>query len=248
MIRIVQKTLPYDFRSRRPLPGIAPLDPAEWLLFDEAYNEQMALRDALLATRRDDVVAMAPEAHPAAEELLDQVLDFLRGHPTFSVHSDHVIRPDGTKVTIDLDDPMVTLGRLVQEDLCVMQKQGDEHVLTAAVLCFPSNWTLRQKFLKPMTGIHVPVAPYDENIAKRVQRLLDGIQAERPLWRFNVLWYHEPTLFNPRLEGEHEPVSEEKDAAYLRSERQVLMRLPESRAVVFSIHTYMIPGAVARAW
>uniref|UniRef100_UPI002E26F16C heme-dependent oxidative N-demethylase subunit alpha family protein n=1 Tax=Mesobaculum littorinae TaxID=2486419 RepID=UPI002E26F16C len=33
------------------------------------------------------------------------------------------------------------------------------------------------------------------------------------------------------------------EAPYLRSERQGLLRLPESRAVVFTIHTYMVRRA-----
>ena len=33
----------------RKLPGIQPLDPADWLLRDEAFNAQMAYRDQLLA-------------------------------------------------------------------------------------------------------------------------------------------------------------------------------------------------------
>ncbi len=56
--------------------------------------------------------------------------------------------------------------------------------------------------------------------------------------RANVLPYDHARLHNPRPEFErHRP---EGPARYLRVERQVLLRLPESRAVVFSIHTYLI--------
>lgn len=248
MTEIVQNSLPYDITKPRPLPGIAPLDPADWLIVDEAYAAQMAEREGLIKDQRDAVIAMDGAAAPAVGELLDMVLSQLRGMDRFTVATDHVIRPDGTRVEIDRDDPLATLGMLVQEDLCVMEKRGDEHVLTAAVLCFPSNWMLREKFLRPLVSIHIPVDAYDENIAKRVQRLFNGIQPGRPLWRFNVLWYGDAVLHKPFSESQRHSTVPREDASYLRSERQVLTRLPESQAVVFSIHTFMIPGATARSW
>ena len=248
MTAIVQNTLPYDISKPRPLPGIAPLDPADWLIVDEAYAAQMVERQRLLETDRDAVVVMDPAAAPAVAELFDKVLEFLRAQDDYRVADDHVIRPDDVRVAIDRDDPLGTLGLLVQEDFCVMEKRGDEHVLTAAVLCFPSYWMLREKFLRPLIGIHVPVDVYDDDVAKRVQRLFDGIRQERPLWRFNLLWYHTDKLHNPRSESEPSPRRVPEEADYLRSERQVLTRLPETRAVVFSIHTYMIPAETVRSW
>ncbi|MEO1734189.1 MAG: DUF3445 domain-containing protein, partial [Pseudomonadota bacterium] len=140
----------------------------------------------------------------------------------------------------DHTDPMATLARLVQEDLCILQKRGDEHVLTAAALCFPAGWTLAEKFLKPLVRIHVPIERYDANVAKRVQRLFDGVQAGRPLWRFNALWYDQPDLHQPRLERDKQDRPSSRTGRYLRSERQIVLRLPQSDAVVFSIHTYVL--------
>lgn len=102
---------------------------------------------------------------------------------------------------VDLSDdanPMHLLGRLLQNDFVLMEKRGAEHVLSAAVLCFPASWRLREKAGQPLTNIHVPVAEYDNDLARRVQRLFDGIQVGRPLWRFNQLWYDDPELFQPR--------------------------------------------------
>jgi hypothetical protein len=56
-----------------------------------------------------------------------------------------------------------------------MERRGDEHVLTAAVLCFPASWHLADKIGRPLTTIHVPVKVYDETLARRVQRLFDGV-------------------------------------------------------------------------
>jgi hypothetical protein len=234
----LQQSLPYDVEAKRPLPGIAPLDMAEWLLVDEAFSAQMAERARLLSERRDAVLALTDGAGPAMAELLQYVLDWLAENAVgYVISAKEVRRPDGVTVPIDRDDPMGTLGHLVQEDLCLLEKRGDEHVLSAAVLCFPASWRLADKIGRPLTGIHVPVREYDDGIARRVQRLFDGVQPGRPLWRFNALNYADAVLHQPRSRVQP---SETADLPYLRTERQCVLRLPETRACVFSIHSYVL--------
>ncbi len=235
MVAILQSSIPYDPSAIRALPGIQPADMAHWLHQDDAFAAQMAHRAALLENQRDDVLALAPEAKPAAQELLQLVL-----HQTYPDATDCALRPDGVHVPIDFANPLDTLCNLVQEDFCILQKHGDEHVLTGAILCFPASWRLREKFMRPLVGIHVPVDSYDDNIARRVQRLFDGIQPGRPLWRFNALWYDDPELHQPRSASDRREIRDHGRAPYLRSERQTLLRLPETRAAVFSIHTYVL--------
>lgn len=117
--------------------------------------------------------------------------------------------------------------------------EGDEHLLSGAALCFPAGWTLSEKFMRPMMRIHVPVVQYDEDVGKRVQRLLDGIQPGSPLWRANVHYYDDPALFAPQRENSPRTKREGR-GSYIRSERQCLLRLETTRAVVFSIHTFMV--------
>lgn len=221
------------------LPGMRPCGPEDWLRVDEAYAGQMAERDWLIATRAPLVHALLPEGRAAAAELLDRALDVLARRDGFAVRGAAVTRPDGVLVPVDRAYPLITLGRLVQEDLCLMEKQGEESVLTGAILCFPASWTLAQKIGRPMTGIHAPVAHYDADLARRVQRLFDMVRVGAPMERYNALVYDDPTLHQPRLETEQRP--RPVDRLFLRSERQVVMRLPVSGAVVFSIHTYIVP-------
>jgi len=233
---------PWATPATARLPGVQPLDRTRWLLVDEAYAGQMRLRDDLIANRRDDVAALEPDALPAAQELLDMVLGILSGRDDFSVTPDQVTRPDGARVVVDRDAPLVTAGRLVQEDFCLMQSEGDEHLLTGAILCFPAGWTLAEKIGRPLARIHAPVAPYDGDMARRVQRLFDAIRVEQPLWRANGFFYDDPALYAPFRETSPRPPASVR-APYFRSERQCLLRLPVSRAVVFSIHTYMVRRA-----
>lgn len=238
MTLILQSSLPYDPMAPRALPGISALKPQDWLIRDDAYGAQMGERDRLLRDRHGDVLAMDEGARPAANELLDMVLGL-----AFPGAGAQVTRPDGVPVVIDRDDPLGTLGRLIQEDLCILQKVGDVHVMTGAVLCFPASWTLAEKFMVPLIGIHASVQGYDSGIAARVQRLFDGVQAGRPLWRFNALWYEDATLHQPRSINDPETVHDAINAGFLRSERQCILRLPQTGAVVFSIHTYVLARA-----
>lgn len=238
---ILQDRLPHlawvDPRTRR-LPGILPVEGRDWLRVDNAYGPQMDLRDRLIAHQPDVVHAFLPEARPAADELYAASLDWLRAAPGFAFGDGTITRPDGVTVPLDPAQPLLTLGRLVQEDLCLMQRQDEEYVLTAGILCFPASWTLTQKIGRPLTGIHQPVPVYDADVAKRVARLFDAIRPERPLWRMNYLTYDDFSLHQPRREGERRP--QPTDHVYIRSERQCLLRLPLTQAVVFTIHTYVV--------
>ena len=241
---ILQKIIPFDVSGEKPLPGISPVDPDHWLMIDDAYGAQMKLREDLIANKRDQVIAIDPSAMRAARELLEHVIDFFTRQHIMQQIGDVIKTPDGRSVSIEWNDPMRSLGRLAQNDFAIMEQRGDEHVLTAAVLCFPASWLLAEKFMQGLVGIHDPVEPYDDQIARRVQRLFDGIQEGRPLWRYNVLRYADPSLFQPRSMHARRPNEERDHARYLRSERQTLMRLPNSRAVVFGIHTFVVDAPV----
>ena len=214
------------------LPGVNPLDWADWLLCDSTYAAQMAEKDRLLQEETKAVLSDGAEA-AAAEHLT-----LMRRHlpPDFIDHGDAITRPDG--VTVGLHGSLlVAAARLVQQDICIMERRGAEHVLTAAALCFPSNWRLADKVGRPMTAIHDPVEIYDEMLAKRVQRIFDAMQPDRPVWRMNHLLYKDAELFQPfRLAKVTKATGR-----YIRCERQSLVKLPETRAIVFGIHVIVVP-------
>ena len=233
-----QQSLPMDMRDMRPLPGVQPVV-GDWLRCDDAYAHQMHARRELIKNKRDDVYRLHPCAHDAAHELLEHVeaqlpgLGYVRGRAGW-------LCPDGVHVDKS-NAPLTDLGKLCQADFCLLQKDEalSAHVLTGAVLCFPASWMLSEKFNRPLDVIHRRVDEYDRDIARRVQRLFDGVKVGRPLWRFNRLWYADAALFQPRS------VSAPRDLQaggmpFLRCERQVILRLPETQAVVFAIHTYVL--------
>jgi hypothetical protein len=237
---ILQNALPPEIGGPAALPGMKPAAAQDWLRVDEAYCAQMQRRLALFKDQRGDVFWMDPAAQDAACEVLDEALALLPDLG-FSCTEDAVICPDGRRVMIDRTEPLLTLGHLVQQDICLLQKRGQEHVLRGAVLCFPASWRLAEKAGKPLIGIHAPVAEYDAQLAKRVQRLFDGVKAGRPMWRFNKLWYEDAELHQPRSVAAPRRIQPDQTAApFIRSERQCVVRMPVSQAVVFSIHTFVV--------
>ncbi|SLN59385.1 heme-dependent oxidative N-demethylase family protein [Pseudooctadecabacter jejudonensis] len=235
---ILQKALPEGqaVRAAARLPSMQPVV-GPWLFCDDAYGAQMVERRRLLDTQLDDVCAMQPDGLVAARSFLNDVLGCLP--EGFALDAGTVRCPDGTSQTVDWDQPLQTVGRILQQDVCILEKRGDEHVLTGAVLCFPASWTLAEKIGRPLVRIHRPVADYDAGIAARVQRLFDGVQRGRPMWRANLLRYSDPALFQPRLEVDKRPVGQPDDP-FIRSERQTVLRLEHPDAVAFVIHTTLV--------
>lgn len=222
------------------LPGLQPVAPGEWLQRDDAYNGQMNYRDALLGSRAADVVSAPEEPDEAEHKLLEAVLEVVDADPGYRRAAGAIIRPDGLPVFLGVHRPLVTAARLVQEDLLLLQPGADGYELTSGVLCFPASWTLSQKVGRGMMRIHEPVDRYDENMGKRVDRVFSMLQPDQAVWRANLLCYNDPNLFQQRSEGEQRPFDRDKPV-WVRVERQTLRRLGVSPAVVFTIHTWLVP-------
>lgn len=234
--------LPFLDRRLVTAPGLLPLEAADWLHRDASFAQQMALRDRLLAGRGAEVLALRPEGEAAAAELRDLVLAALAADPGYRIGADGITRPDGVAVARALP-PLHLLGRLVQEDFCLMRHDPatGEHRLAGGVLCFPSRWTLAEKMARGLDGIHAPVPMYPGELARRVQRIFDAIRPDRPLWRANWLVHDRPELFQPAAETTKRPRDFGVPRLWLRVERQTLRRLPETGAVAFSIRTLVAP-------
>jgi dimethylamine monooxygenase subunit A len=241
---ICQSELPEDMRVERALPGVQPLNMADWLHVDDVYAAQMQERLSLMETCRDEVCAQMACSEDACHEACELVVEYARCKDGFSQEGTQMRCPDGRVISLT-DDPLIVMGALVQEDMCILQKPNgaDEHTLSAAILCFPSLWTLSEKLGLPMGRIHAPVDEYNVDIARRVQRLCDGVKVGRPLWRFNF-GHAGPELFQPRAEKDFSRDPIEGAQKYQRAERQSLIRLPKTDAILFSIHTYVVKPRV----
>ncbi len=227
--------------------ALRPLDPAEWIKPDDLLEEQLAEKECLIAERRDEVTAELPGSEAAQAELLAKLLTYLpEGFPDIYARDDGVMRIGSQRlVPLDALPAIETAGRLTQEDFCLMQSpgEGEPYRLTAASLCFPTRWRLADKIGKPMQAIHGPVPLYAEKMGRQVDRFFQHLKADKPVWRINWSLIDDPSLFQPTGHGlvEEDPRFQPEtigENVWFRSERQTLVRLPETGAIVFGIRIY----------
>ena len=219
-----------------PLPRMHPVPEAGWLVRDGAGEAIVAEKARILAREGRRALDVLPVARPAASALLDMVLDWLARHGGARVGPDLAVLADGRSVPIRHDAPMETLARLVPEDLCLLQKVEDEHVLQGALLAMPSGWTLAEKLGRPTSRLHRPVPSYTDRIGMRVQRMFDNL-GDSILARANC--HAEPSgdLWTPLSEADPKPPK----GPFWRSERQTIRALPLPGWLVFTIHVATAP-------
>ncbi|WP_373353260.1 DUF3445 domain-containing protein [Pseudoroseicyclus sp. CXY001] len=214
--------------ARDPLPRLRRIE-GRWLWPDACFDAQMALKERLLAERPELVLGALPGREAAIDEALAVV------------GAETGLAPEGT--------PLQRLVRITQADICLLEEVEGEHVLVAAALAFPSGWTLAEKLGRTMARIHVPVPPYDQGVNLRVERMFTNLRAGQIVWRANLNPHRDFRLHRPESEAMSRKARHPGGAQpYLRSERQTLMRLPQTGAILFSIHTAMVrneafPGA-----
>ena len=233
---------PWEGPQGLRLPGVSPVPQQDWLVQDEVFAAQMAYRDELVATRGEDVIGLEEGAGDIARELMDEVLAALARSEGYSVSETHVHRPDDCEVTLDVNRPLQTCGRLVQEDLLLLRQEGQAHRLVGGVVCFPALWRLDEKLGRSLLSVHAPVATYTEDLSGRVERILVAVRPGQVLMRTNLLIYENPDLHQPATEGTTKPLLP-GSPRYVRVQRQPFRRLPRTRAVVFGIHTYLVDAA-----
>lgn len=213
-----------DARGWRLAMGLRPLAPEYWLEVDANRDAELARKYELLARERSTVLALTGEGEDACTELLEEVIASLRRyHPGVVVELD------------EFEHPLVAASRLVQEDLCVLER-GDEWRLVAACVCFPSRWNLAEKIGTSLDAIHSPVPGYNESLAAPTRKVFDRLEPDKSFWRLNWTLLDNADLFQPgaRVPGESAP-----EDWFFRVERQTIRRLARSRAVVFTIRTYV---------
>ncbi|MCY4542114.1 MAG: DUF3445 domain-containing protein [Rhodobacteraceae bacterium] len=228
--------LPWTETRTRKLPGINPVEEVRWLIRDDVFDLQMAYRDFLIDSRQEAVFQSLPEGEPVARELLEHVLEAVGRDPAYRIDGSKVTRPDGEQVEVHEMHSLLAVGRLVQEDFCLMKRYRAEHFLVGGVLCFPASWMLGEKMGRSLTTIHEPVTRYTPRIAAGVQRIFDNLRPGRVVFRANYLSYSNPNLHQPRSIDDRRDKNVQGDV-WIRVERQTLRKLPDTEGIVFGIHT-----------
>jgi dimethylamine monooxygenase subunit A len=251
--------LPFETGAYRLAMGLVALPAAEWIELDARYADEMAERRRLLAERHDDVFGVLPEAEDAGREVLRRLVAYLTTQfPDWFSLDGGALANHLTGETWNLADPpchpLELAGRLVQEDLCIIQSAGDAPPrFTAAVLCFPSRWRLHEKLGRPLQAVHGPVPHYADRLATPVDRFMGKVKPGHIASRLNWSVLDDPAMYQPGgkwREAANTAVTPDNagERLYLRVERQTLTRMPQSDAVLFGIrvHNYPLAAAINR--
>jgi hypothetical protein len=236
--------LPFDTPYRLSM-GLMSLRQEEWFDVDGELAADLAEKDRLLAEMHDDVYVELPQSAPAQTELWHHVVDNLAAH-----HPDHFeVAGAGVRLpvlgrTIEPESGYLeATSRLVQEDLCLMERDEEAWRMTAGCVCFPTRWNLPSKLGQALDKIHQPVPGYQQRLARPVSRFFDHLKIDKPVWRLNWSLVDDPALYLPGGHGrrEQDPTITPENAGeriWLRVERQTLTRLPRTGAIVFTIRIH----------
>jgi hypothetical protein len=159
--------MPVDGKPDRMHVGARALDLDKWIEINSDYEMDLAQKRDLLNKKHDEVFLSIPLGDAGSREVLELL-------------SEHLPRifPERWPNEVSVDPnlhPLEAASLLVQEDLCVMSQVGNDWILSAASLCFPSRWDVREKIGKNLLGIHGPVPHYAETIGAATQNIFDKL-------------------------------------------------------------------------
>jgi hypothetical protein len=182
--------------------GLLNLPLEEWIEIDGKFADELRLKRQLLAEKHDACFLSLPGSEAGGAETLELLAAHLpaRFPETYARDGDTlVLKPLGERWDLQQTalHPLDLAARLVQEDLCLMRAEGQEYVLAALSVCFPSRWEIAEKLGKPLRAIHGPVAFYDEKLAKPVDRFFTLLKEDKPVQRLNWNLLDDSALFLP---------------------------------------------------
>jgi hypothetical protein len=134
-----------------------------------------------------------------------------------------------------------------------------EQMITAASNAYSSSGRLVASVGKNVAWAHEPVPQLTSKLGPRIDRMISSIHTDTPCERFN--WQLTPlsTKFFPHdahdanadamrqiCDALRRNPERAEELLWIRVERQTLSRLPETRAVAFTLHTYSDPLASLR--
>lgn len=243
--------LPFMENQSHSAMGLKALSLEKWLEIDEEFIFHLQCKAQLLTNRYEDVFVALPGTQAAQEEVLQLLTEHLTTHfPEIYQPLDRGIYNLKTQESWGFgtfaDAPLDLAGRLVQEDLCLLLPHERGYRLSAASVCFPLRWRLREKLGQPMGQIHQRVPDYTQKLEQPVDKVFARLREKFPGLRFNWSIVDSPdlfleqdklvTTFNAAITAENAG-----QALWLRVERQTLRRLPINQGILFTIRTHIYP-------
>jgi hypothetical protein len=257
---------PYRWAAADFQVGLRPMKPDQWILVDSGHADVMREKRARLAAFPGLYYRTLQSSLAAQYELRERVVAHLTAdHPAHFERTGTWVRSRRTGVECDLTDPsiepLLQLSSLIEEDFMLIEEVEGLPRITAASNAYSSSGRLVASVGRDIEWAHRPVPDLTRKLGPRIDRVLSSVHTTTPCERFN--WQLTPmaTVFFPHddphaanaaaMHGIRESLRKYPDRAgdllWVRVERQTLCRLPESRAVAFSLHTYSDPLSSLRA-
>ncbi|KAK6076036.1 hypothetical protein SCUP234_07536 [Seiridium cupressi] len=259
-------TKPLPYRAFRYGPkynvtmGLRAIPHQDWIQLDNHFPKYHADKAQRIVERGSKCCGTAPEAYPAALELLQELADYLPNrYPTMYERTANGIVNLWSGESFDIterplkEDPMCMAGRLTQDDLALMiEKPDGEYYLLAGSILLAGFWRLEDKFGMRMSEIHTSgdVPQFKEKLESSMMKFFSRLNCEELYARNNYFIQVDDSLaWSWSIGGEDSTglgwQTAEKNRAiehhWFRSERQSLRRLPKTGAIVFTIRTYFHP-------
>lgn len=144
--------------------------------------------------------------------------------------------------------PFEYITRQTQGDFNILDQRDGDLFMDGGMITGPSDWSLSFNLGMNFTQWHGPVPMAHElGVFDRALKHLLGLQVDRPVRRLNWTFTIHPRMDTSpetlhRWGPDRSKLTAENagELAYLRVELQLLLRLPRSNAVLFSIRTYFI--------
>lgn len=239
---IPARTPPHaPFRAGAPrfTPALSPIDPSRWLTPD-SERHVLTWKQTLL-----DEPAAVFRAEPGAAESTREAADRV-----------------GQALHLPCGGDLVAASRGLSDDLVVMGANGaGRWICQALTLTAPTFFAIDDVIGRDLTALHAPT-PHGAALAGRIARVFDGVRPGLVLERFNWTLQAGPERFTPdagflRERALKTPDSEALSVLHLRVERQTIVKLARTGAVLFAIRVCLDPlsqlerddrRALAAAW
>lgn len=242
-----------------------------WLLIENTYKKCTGLRKEICNNYQKHTIHAnpSPRASGAIREFYEKTMNFMCDrYPQYFYIKDNQIYNAINDVYLPLDASKDTPANLllqiaanVEEDVVILLKDDpndheEEYKMRGSINGFPSGFDPMDSFDQPVSVIHGPVPSYATRLKLGMHRFFNRLEPKDMWYRTNWSIQTHKNLFN--LHSNHgrpgqtitalkmEEIDFE-DGCFLRVERQVFTRMPESRAIIMTIRTYTTPLAQVKA-
>lgn len=224
---------PVPFRWRL---GLRPLDLADWLQVTEHYDHETQLKHFYSDTQPATTLRFLDGIEDEGREVLTAIVAHLR--ELDPLRFGHLTDDPGDR------HPLDAAGRLVQEDLVLLVERaggnGTHLVCGGGSVCFPNRWDLNSKVGQTLAEVHAPVAQLNAQLEQPIDKFLDRLEPDKSFWRLGYSLIETEELYQA-TDGTAPPGRADvpPEQWWLRVERETLRRFPETRCILFTIHSYL---------